>query len=96
MWVTFTDQRENTRNILLDAHRWEIPQLHLPSGFPEAVLLNPTWMQRRQMHPEEDAPTPLLKAMTQQQLGWTSPDVCSLCATGFRFEGRFPGLRALK
>lgn len=79
MSVTFTDQRENTRLFLLDARRWEILQLHLPSGLPEAVLLNVSWMQRRQMHPEEDAPTPLLKAVTQQQLGWTSPDVCSLC-----------------
>lgn len=48
------------------------------------------------MHPEEDAPTPLLKAMTQQQLGWTSPDVCSLCATGFQLEGRFPGPKSLE
>lgn len=48
------------------------------------------------MHPEEDAPTSLLKAMTQQQLGWTSPDVCSLCATGFRSEGKIPGPKALR
>lgn len=48
------------------------------------------------MHPEEDAPTPPLKTMTQQRFGWTSPDVCSLCATGFQFEGRFPGPKALK